>query len=199
MSEKSNNNIKGTVMQIEKALINDRLRVLKASWKFCIRTINNFPVIYPWNLLFSWKVAYFSTVFMVFSVYSKTLRLNNLKTRTAMNAKISIFVLCVEAIIYLLLYSLHDCNFKVVTLFMLKELMKLYFMHYSCMVIILFTPGLDKSIFSTYNFKNLDFRLFMFCVFCLCCFEVKVTFIFFNICIIIAYIGTKGSLILFPP
>ena len=30
-----------------------------------------------------------------------------------MNAKISAFVICVEAIIYLLLYNLHDCTFKV--------------------------------------------------------------------------------------
>ena len=45
--------IKGTVMQIEKALINDRLRVSKVSWKFHIPTIYNFEVIYPWNLLFS--------------------------------------------------------------------------------------------------------------------------------------------------
>ena len=29
-----------------------------------------------------------------------------------MDAKISVFVICVEAIIYLLLYSLHDCTFK---------------------------------------------------------------------------------------
>ena len=38
--------IKGAVMQIEKALINDRLRVSKVSWKFCIPTIYNFAVIY---------------------------------------------------------------------------------------------------------------------------------------------------------
>ena len=31
----------------------------------------------------------------------KTLRLNKLKTRTAINAKISVFVICVEAIMYL--------------------------------------------------------------------------------------------------
>ena len=36
-----------------------------------------------------------------------------------MNAKISVFVICVEAIIYLLLYNLHDCTFKVV--FIKKE------------------------------------------------------------------------------
>ena len=44
--------------------------------------------------------------FIVFSVYKKTLRLNNLKTRTAMDAKISVFVVSVK------LYHLHDCTFK---------------------------------------------------------------------------------------
>ena len=34
-------------MQIEKALINDRLHVLKVSWKFHIPTIFNFAVIHP--------------------------------------------------------------------------------------------------------------------------------------------------------
>ena len=29
-----------------------------------------------------------------------------------MNAKVSVVVTCVEAIIYLLLHNLHDCNFK---------------------------------------------------------------------------------------
>ena len=29
-----------------------------------------------------------------------------------MDAKISVFVICVEAIIYLLLYNLHDCTFN---------------------------------------------------------------------------------------
>ena len=29
-----------------------------------------------------------------------------------MNAEISVFVICVEAIKYLLLYNLHDCTFK---------------------------------------------------------------------------------------
>ena len=29
-----------------------------------------------------------------------------------MNAKISVFVICVEEFIYLLLYNLHDCTFK---------------------------------------------------------------------------------------
>ena len=30
-----------------------------------------------------------------------------------MNAKISVFVICVEVITYLLFYNLHDCTFKV--------------------------------------------------------------------------------------
>ena len=40
------------VMQIEKALINDILVVSKVSRKFCIPTIQNFAIIYSWNLLF---------------------------------------------------------------------------------------------------------------------------------------------------
>ena len=46
---KSNLWLKGTVIQIEKAMINDRLRFSKVSWKFRIPTIYNFAVIYPWN------------------------------------------------------------------------------------------------------------------------------------------------------
>ena len=42
----------------------------------------------------------------------KTLRLKNVKTRTAINAKFPVFDICVEAIIYVLLYNLHDCTFK---------------------------------------------------------------------------------------
>ena len=57
------------------------------------------------------KVAYFLTVSIVFLFISKTLRLNNLKTRTAMNAKTSVFVICVKVIMYLLKYNLHDCTF----------------------------------------------------------------------------------------
>ena len=35
------------MMQIEKGMINDRLRVSKVPWEFCIQTICNFAVIYP--------------------------------------------------------------------------------------------------------------------------------------------------------
>ena len=50
---------------------------------------------------------------MSFLFINKTLRLSNSTTRAAVNAKISEFITCVEAIIYLLLYNLHDCNFKI--------------------------------------------------------------------------------------
>ena len=39
------------------------------------------------------------TVSSAFPVYKKNLRLNNLKTRTAINEKISVFIICIEAII----------------------------------------------------------------------------------------------------
>ena len=46
-------NIKGTVMQIEKTLINDRLSVSKVYWNFRIPIIYNFEETDLWNLLFS--------------------------------------------------------------------------------------------------------------------------------------------------
>ena len=45
-------------------------------------------------------------------VHIKLLRLNNLKAEKAMNAKFSGFPIYVKAVIYLLLYSLHDCISK---------------------------------------------------------------------------------------
>ena len=49
---------------------------------------------------------------MSFLFINKTLQLKNSKARTAMNAKISLFVIYVEAIIHFLLYHLYDCTFK---------------------------------------------------------------------------------------
>ena len=49
---------------------------------------------------------------MYFIFINKNVRLNNSKTRTTTNAKISIFVFCVEVIIYLSLRNLHDCTFN---------------------------------------------------------------------------------------
>ena len=47
-----------------------------------------------------------------FLFINKTLGLTILKTRTAMNAKISVFVICVGVIINLILYNLRVCTFK---------------------------------------------------------------------------------------
>ena len=71
--------LKVTVMQTEKSLINDLLHVSKISWKLLITIIYNFAVIYPWNLLFFEKVAYFLAVSIAFSFKNKTLQLSNLK------------------------------------------------------------------------------------------------------------------------
>ena len=74
---------------------------------------------------------------------------------------------------------------------------KFYFMHYSCVVIILFITDLYKFTISTYYFEKTSF---LFCVFCLICFELAVIFIdFYNIFIIIIYKGNKCSVILFSP
>ena len=49
---------------------------------------------------------------MSFLFINKNLRLNNLKTRTGINAKILVFVICVKAIVYLLSLNLRDCTCK---------------------------------------------------------------------------------------
>ena len=106
--------VKGIVMQ---TLINDRLRVSKASWKFCISTIYNFTVICLWNLPFSYKVASFKKIMLPFLFIKKDFQLNTVKTKRAMNAKVPVFVDCVEVIIYLLLYKgpyILDVPFKIV-------------------------------------------------------------------------------------
>ena len=60
--------------------------------------------------------------FYFFLFINKILGLNNLKTRSVTNAKISVLVIGVEAIIYLLLYNLHDCTFKKIDFEELKKL-----------------------------------------------------------------------------
>ena len=57
--------LKYTIMQIERALINDRLRVSEVSWKFHIPTI--------------YKLAYLLTVSIVFSVYKQNFTVQQLK------------------------------------------------------------------------------------------------------------------------
>ena len=61
-------------MQIEKALINDSLRVSKVSWNFRIPTISYFAVIYTWNLIFFKNVAYFLTDSIAFPAYKQNFK-----------------------------------------------------------------------------------------------------------------------------
>ena len=71
--------------------------------------LHSFPILYELLVklaIFLKSSLHFNSFYCLF--INKNLRLNNLKTRTAMNAKISVFVISVEAIIYLLLYNLHD-------------------------------------------------------------------------------------------
>ena len=42
---------------------------------------------------------------------------NNLRTKKSMNLQTSVFVICVEGIMYLLLYSLIDFTFKISSIF----------------------------------------------------------------------------------
>ena len=89
-------------MQIEKPLINDCfcvsniVKTLRSNYLgFC----SNLPVKFD---IFLKRSLLFNSFLLSFSVYKKTLSLKNLKARTAMNVKISVFVVCVETIIHLL-------------------------------------------------------------------------------------------------
>ena len=65
----------------------------------------------------------FSQFLLSFVFTNKALLLINLKSRTAMNVKILLFVVCVEAIMYLLLYYLHDFTFNALTRYSLTLLL----------------------------------------------------------------------------
>ena len=98
-----------TVISIEKLLINDHLRVSKVSWKFRILTSYNFAVIYLWNIFLKSSPTFQQILSLLF--INKILQFSNLNTRTGMNAKISVFVICVEEIKYLI--NLQDFTFNV--------------------------------------------------------------------------------------
>ena len=107
---------------------------------------------------------------MSFLLRNNTLRPNNLKTRTAVNAKISVFVVCVEAIIYLLLHDLYGCtlnlsltsnSFVFLTLKMQKRLEQTKSIP---LVFLLCLKRKDLQTFKTGSCKN----LFLQCVFLFC-------------------------------
>ena len=93
-----------TLLKVIQVLIDDRLRVSNFSCKFCVPTIDNFAVIY-----LPMKFAIFLKSRLLFnSLYC----LLCFKTRIAISVKFWVFAICVEAIIYFLLYNLHDCTFS---------------------------------------------------------------------------------------
>ena len=62
--------------------------------QFCSNLPVRFAIFLRSSLLFN------NSYPVVFSVYKQNFMAENLKTRTAMNAKISVFVICVEVICY---------------------------------------------------------------------------------------------------
>ena len=59
----------------------------------------------------------------------------------------------------------------------IKGVTQFYFMCYSWLVIILFIKDFFKSVFPAYSIKSLSFRVSVFRIFCLFCFELSVIFI----------------------
>ena len=125
--------------------------------------------------------AYFLSVSIVFLFINKILRLDNLKTAAATNAKISAFLICVEATVYLLLYSLHDCTFKnystVKTMLLFLQKMKQFLiqLHWQLFWVI-FCSWLIKSGESSrlsFGFKSLEkqhfCQVFLWLILMVCC------------------------------
>ena len=98
-----------TVMPNKKSTDKNDLCILKVSWKhfipkFCSNLLVTFAIFL--------KNSFFNSFYCLFC-YKQIFTAQWLKTRTTMNVKISVFVFCVKEMIYLLLYNLHDCTFKV--------------------------------------------------------------------------------------
>ena len=104
------------------------------TWSYIVRYTTNLSKKFPKGILpgknmcnlknflpqeFQWSLTWFTSLKSSFRQFlssfpfiNKTLWLNKLKTRIAMNAKILVSVICVEAIIYLSSSNLHDCTFN---------------------------------------------------------------------------------------
>ena len=98
----------------------------------------------------------FKQFLLSFLFINKTLQLNNLKTRTAMNGKISVFVICVKVIIYLLIYHLHDCTCTLKFYLKSHPTTFLKLSSTELLLILVFTVFLVDSLHSS----NIDFIMF---------------------------------------
>ena len=89
------------------------MQIETAPWKFCIPStyyfFSNLPMKFA---VFLKSSLVFNSFYCLFFLLTKLYGSIALKTRAAMNAKMSMFIIWVEAITYLLLYNLHDCTFK---------------------------------------------------------------------------------------
>ena len=75
----------------------------------------------------------------------------------------------------------------------IKRATKLYFTHYSCVLIILFNKDLDKSAFLTFTYKKLVFHLSVFFDCSVIQFHLHKLY---NIYMIIVYVGISSSVVL---
>ena len=85
------------------------------------------------------------------------------------------------------------CKFMLFSSF--KGAMKSYFMHYSCVVIIVFNTGLCRPAFSTISFGKLVFHLSVLSVFF--CSESNVASQDFSVCVVITWKVGSYSVISF--
>ena len=97
-------NIKGSVMQIEKALINYIIHIMKISHSSYLWLCSLLPV----------KCAFFlkRSRHLAVSVYKQNLTVQKLKNKNSYEYENFSICYLYWSIIYLLLYNLRDCNFK---------------------------------------------------------------------------------------
>ena len=109
-----------------------------------------------WNLLPRWvlKFLILKRILCLFSIYHRQPR------------KVSIYLNWLFCLVF----------FRIA-----KQAMKLYYMHFWCLFIILFNTDLYKSALTSYSSDNLVFRLSVFCIFCLFCFELDFNFADFSL------------------
>ena len=98
---KKKSTLKCTVMQAKKSLINGGLRVWSVSCEFRVPAIYNFI---SWTFMkFTFLVKsslLFNTFYCLFRLETNSLQLSNLKTKKAMNAKFSEFIIQVKTVIF---------------------------------------------------------------------------------------------------
>ena len=107
---------------------------------------------------------------MPFLFINKPLWLYNLQTKTIINTEISVFVICVKATMYLLLYNLHDCTFKCFEVWIaiwMDTITNIFlqisrFAFYNFYVTMLREPIISSVVKNSWNWNFANFRDFNF-------------------------------------